>query len=208
MSELERALVLLGRELELPATPDLAGAVGSRLAPRRKWPVLAALAVALAIAFAVPDSRGAILRFFHIRGAEVTIVDRLPPLPRTASLGVPVGIGAADFRLLLLDGELPERIFASEGGYWLRYPGALLFEFRSGNALFLKKVAGSSSKVEYVDVGGDPGLWIGAAHAVFLPGGQARLADNVLIWQRGALTLRLEARVSKDEAIRIALAIR
>jgi hypothetical protein len=209
MTELERALVRLGRELELPATPQLAAAVGPRLGRRRRrfWPVVVAVAIAVAVAFAVPGSRAALLRFFHIRGAEVRIVERLPPLGPTGSLGVPIGVGAADFRLLLLDGRLPDRVYASEGGYWLRYPGVLLFELRSGNAPFLKKVAGAAAAVEYVDVGGDPGIWIGVRHATYLPGGGARAAGHVLLWQHGALTLRLEAPVSKAEAIRLALGI-
>ncbi|HEY6055886.1 MAG TPA: hypothetical protein VIU86_18290, partial [Gaiellaceae bacterium] len=79
MSELEQALVALGRELALPPAPDLAAAVGGRLERRRRlrpWLVVAlALLAALAVAFAVPQARSAILRFFHIRGAQVTLVD-------------------------------------------------------------------------------------------------------------------------------------
>jgi hypothetical protein len=211
MTELERALVLLGRDLAVPATPELATAVRRRLARRRRWPlaaVLAAAAVAVAVAFAVPGSRAAILRFFHLRGAEVTIVERLPRLPATADLGVPIGLGAADFRLLLPDGREPAAVYAYQGGYWLRYPGLLLYEFRSGNAVFLKKVAGSAAEVEYVEVGGEPGIWVGTRHAVYLPGGNARTAGHVLLWQHGALTLRLEAAVTKERAIAIALRIR
>jgi hypothetical protein len=33
---------------------------------------------------------------------------------------------------------------------------------------------------------------------------QVRLAGNVLLWERGTRTLRLEADISKEEALRIA----
>jgi hypothetical protein len=212
MSELERALVALGRDLELPPTPDLAAAVRTRLARRRRrWlvPALATL-LAVAVALAVPPARSAILRFFHLRGAEVTIVDRLPPVQRApVSLGTPTTLAALPFRPLLPVGEQPLAVYLADGGAWLRYRGLLLYEFPSGSASFLKKVAAGDAKVEYVDVGGDPGIWIGAGrHVVYLPGGSVRLAGRTLLWQHGPLTLRLEADVSKVRAIALASRIR
>jgi hypothetical protein len=211
MTELERALVQLGRELDVPPAPDLTAAVRARVARRRRRPwLVVALAVlaAAAIALAVPPARSAILRFFHIRGADVALVDRLPPVPPgPVSLGAPATLADADW-LLLPDGRRPTAVYRSNGGYWLRYPGLLLYEFPSGDAAFLKKVAAGRAKVEYVDVGGDPGIWIGAGHVVYLPGGQARHAGRTLLWQHGRLTLRLEADVTKARAIALALSIR
>src|SRR4030095_5276448 len=73
-----------------PETPELQ----LELAPRRRklWPVAVALAavVAVAAAFAVPQSRGAILRFFHLGAAKIEVVDTLPPAesrPLEAGLG-------------------------------------------------------------------------------------------------------------------------
>jgi hypothetical protein len=91
MTELERALVRLGRDLAFPETPDVAAAVGDRLeraaparrrAPSRRALVLAfvALVVAVGAAMAVPSARTAILEFFGLRGATVTRVDTLPPV--------------------------------------------------------------------------------------------------------------------------------
>ena len=80
MSSLEQRLQELGRELAFPPEPDLARA--ARAAPGRpfpwRWVALAAAVVALAAAFAVPQARTSILRFFHIRGATVERVETLP----------------------------------------------------------------------------------------------------------------------------------
>ena len=203
---LERALVELGRELELPATPDLAAAVAPRLRRRRWWIPAVAAAAAVALAFAVPGSRAEILRFFHLRSVTVELVDTLPQLPVRRGLGRQIDPADAPFRLLLLDGRAPDAVYAGDGGYWLRYPDALLFELRSdAGAFLLKKVAG---RVEWVGVGGDPGIWIPDPHGLYLPGGNARTAGRVLLWQHRALTLRLEADVSREAAIRLALSVR
>src|SRR5512132_3685714 len=82
MTELERALIALGNELEFPPTPDLWPGVRERL-HRRSWfrPAVFAVAlglVAVGIAFAVPPARSAILRFFHLGAATVEQVDTLP----------------------------------------------------------------------------------------------------------------------------------
>jgi len=72
----------------------------------------------------------------------------------------------------------------------------------------LKKVALRSADLEYVDVRGDPVIWIGACHALYLPGGPPRAAGHVLIWQHGLLTLRLEADVGRERALAIARSVR
>ena len=95
MTELERALVQLGRELDIPAEPDLRSRVRERIERRaalsaRPRPGAALLLVALGIALAVPDARSAILRFFHIGSVTIERVDTLPPArerPLTAGLG-------------------------------------------------------------------------------------------------------------------------
>src|SRR5689334_5686548 len=79
MTELERALVALGEELDFPDTPGVWHQVAPRL-HRRRWVWAVAFAVAaLAIAFAVPPARSAILKFFHIGSVTVEQVDTLPP---------------------------------------------------------------------------------------------------------------------------------
>jgi hypothetical protein len=208
-AELERALVELGRGLELPPTPDLAAAVAPRLARRRRrwWIPAVAIAAAVALAFAVPGSRGALLRFLHLGAARVELVDTLPALEPRSDLGTRIDPGEAAFRLRLLDGRAPDAVYRGEGGYWLRYPGVLLYELRSDGYL-LKKVAGVDAQVEWTTVRGEPALWIGSRHAVYLPGGTATAAGHVLLWQSGGLTLRLEADVPRDAALALALRVR
>jgi hypothetical protein len=214
MTDLELELRDLAAHLDVPPSPPLVGRIVARLARRRRRRRALTLAVAigfaaLAVAFAVPESRASLLRFFHLRGATVSLVDRLPPLTSRASLGQPIPFDSASFRLLLPSGRRPEQVYAGDSGYWLRYPGLLLFEFESGPGTeILKKAALGKTDVEYVDVDGEPGIWIGGRHAVYLPGGPPRAAGHALIWKHGRLTLRLEAAVGRERALAIARSVR
>jgi hypothetical protein len=214
MTDLELELRDLAAHLDVPPAPPLLGVVLARVARRRRRRrgLVFAVAIgfaALAVAFAVPGSRASLLRFFHLRGATVTLVDRLPPLERRGSLGQPIPLDSAPFRLLLPSGRRPEQVYAGDGGYWLRYPGLLLFELESGPGTeIIKKAALGKTDVEYVDVDGEPGIWIGGRHAVYLPGGNPRAAGHVLIWKHGRLTLRLEAAVGRERALAIARSVR
>jgi hypothetical protein len=214
MTDLELELRDLAAHLDVPPAPPLLGVVLARVARRRgrSRGLVFAVAIgfaALAVAFAVPGSRASLLRFFHLSGVTVTLVDRLPPLESRGSLGQPIPFDAASFRLLLPSGRRPEQVYAGDGGYWLRYTGLLLFEFESGpGADILKKAALGKTNVEYVDVDGEPGIWIGGRHAVYLPGGKPRAAGHVLIWKHGRLTLRLEAAVGRERALAIARSVR
>src|SRR5690242_19499345 len=93
----------LARELEWPATPDLAPAVLSRArAPRRarRWPIAVALAVlALAGATAAfPSARDDVLEWIGLRSVEVRREPQLPPAARApgpADTGPPVALAEA-----------------------------------------------------------------------------------------------------------------
>ena len=214
MTDLELELRDLAAHLDIPPAPSVAGAVRARISPRRRHRRVLAVAlataiVALAVAFAVPSSRAALLRFFHVRGATVTLVDRLPRLTPRRSLGTPIPLGRASFRLLLPDGRRPQQVYVGDGGYWLRYSGLLLFEFEGGDsATLIKKVTVGTTHVEYVDVRGETGIWIGTRHALYLPGGPPQAVGHVLIWRHDPLTLRLEANVTRDQALAIARTVR
>jgi hypothetical protein len=214
VTHLELELRDLAAHVDVPPTPPLVGMVAARVARRRRQRRVLAFAIAagvaaLAVALAVPGSRASLLRFFHVRGVTVSVVDRLPPLTAHRSLGQPIPPDTAGFRLLLPDGQRPETVYAGDGGYWLRYPGLVLFEFESGGGPdVLKKVTLGKTDVEYVQVDGDPGVWIGGRHALYLPGGPPVAAGRTLIWQHGRVTLRLEAAVGLERALELAQSVR
>jgi hypothetical protein len=206
--QIEPELRALAREIAWPPTP----ALRPELAPRRRElrrPLLAAVALALAAvaaALAVPQSRAAILRFFHLGAATVQVVERLPATqerPLGAGLGprvsTPTARAALQGDLLLppLTPPPPLRAKAGAVSMLFRYRGAavLLSEVHDADGVFLKKLAGPGTHVRQVRVGTDPGLWLsGATHVFVFPDAPPRLAHDVLIWHDGLLTLRLEGR--------------
>ncbi len=226
--ELERELRALAAEIEWPETPPPVPSLTSVVATPRhaRWRrhatlALAAVAVALAAAFAVPQSRGAILRVLHLGGATVRFVDRLPAA-QERPLGESLGhvVAEAEARSLLAGGlllppldETPP-LHAQNGVVSLlfrdRGEPVLLSELAVGGAVVLKKIAGGATTVDPVDVGGAPGLWLsGAEHVLMVPEAPPRLAGNVLLWQRGRLTLRLEGRgLTQARAVELASALR
>jgi hypothetical protein len=94
--------------------------------------------------------------------------------------------------------------------------GALLTEFEGQieEAVF-RKMVGSGTSVEQVEVKGRRGFWIeGTPHLLTFTDSRgellqerARLAENVLLWTDGGVTYRLEGRLRRDSAIRIAESI-
>jgi hypothetical protein len=231
MTELEQALVALGRELELPAAPDLVPAVQRRIERRRRtrrWLVLAfaILVVGIGIAMAVPQARSAILRFFHIGAVTVERVETLPPAreaPLTAGLGRPRTRADAErragFRMILpnFKGALPSRYYALEGliATTIRSGSTplLLTELRGDQTGFSKKFASGATKVEPVSVGSHFGLFVsGGKHVIVyeVAGtndvGQlyTRFAGNVLLWTAGERTFRLEGELARNQALRLA----
>jgi hypothetical protein len=78
------------------------------------------------------------------------------------------------------------------------------------------KLAGPDASIEELTVGGEPAAWIeGAEHFFFYrgPGGrilenELRLAQNVLLMQRGPMLIRLEGAFDRDRAVEIASSLR
>jgi hypothetical protein len=233
VNELEQRLHGLGQELEYPSEPDVAPAVLARL-DRRPFPwrpvavAFAIVAVAIAAAFAVPQARTTILKWFHLRGATVERVETLPPAVERSQAG---GLGrplsrdeatqAVGFELALPPGERPTRVYVLDDALAtvvLRAYGhaLLLSEYRAANFNLLKKSAGGSTLIESVRVNREPGLWLeGGPHTLtyFNRRGEfrqrtVRIHGNVLLWIRGQLTLRLEGELTKAQALDIARVIR
>jgi len=227
MSQLEPRLQALGRELAFPPEPDLAGRASPAARPFPwRWVALATalVVVALAAALAVPSARTSILRFFHLRGATIERVETLPAAQERSSaggLGRRVSVREAErllgFRLVLppLEGEPPVYVLEDAlASVVLRADGhpVLLSEFRARDYGLLKKLVGEKTLVEPVRVAGAHGLWIeGPPHTLtyFSTSGEFRqrtvkIHGNVLLWTHGPATIRLEGRISKAQALRIA----
>ena len=230
MTELELRLSELGRELAFPPTPgfelDLAPA------PRRRRPLvlaLAALVVLLAGTLALsPGARSAFLELFHLRGATVSRVDELPEVEligRLDLLGERVTRAEAERRagFRLLDLGEPDAVYVRGGGLTtfvygaLDEPRLLLTQARGGLFEgFVAKSAGSGTDVERVTVDGSPGLFVsGADHFVMFRDADGQiddersfLAGTTLLWNRGGVLFRLEADVTRAEALELAGTLR
>lgn len=207
--------------IEWPETPSFELALAQRR--RRRWPLAVAIAAAaVAAALAVPESRGAILRFFHLGGMTIQVVDTLPPAderPLTAGLGPIISPASAKrvIHALLLPpidpapplhytpGNVVSAVFEHKG-----HP-VLLSEFPGGGGVYLKKLASGGSHIDGASVAGArSGLWVsGRPHVVFFAGQSPRLAGNVLLWEAAGTTYRLEGpNLSKADAISLAESLR
>jgi hypothetical protein len=94
--------------------------------------------------------------------------------------------------------------------------GALVGEFRGALAPeYAGKLAPEGTHLTELTVDGDPALWIaGAPHFFFYRDGAAtresslRLADNVLLVQRGPLLVRIEGAFGSERATEVARSLR
>jgi hypothetical protein len=213
--DLERELRAL--PIEWPATPQLQLVLARR---RRRWPLVVAIAVAaVAAAFAVPQSRGAILRFFDIGSDKIQFVDTLPPAQqRSLDAGLGAETTLAQARVLVptlllpplgsplslhLSDHVVSTVFFHDGKL------VLLSEL-GGDGSFLKKLVGGQTDANWVRVRGSYGLWLsGKPHIFFFPHEPARLAGNTLVWQENGATYRLEGPgLTKQDALDLARSLR
>lgn len=244
MSELERALVALGRDLDLPEAPDVVPFVLDRLerrdrprSARSRW-VLAVAIVALAAltaTLAVPEARSALFRVLHIGGERIELVDELPQVaPDLAEPALEDALGdrisledarrRAGFDLRELAGA-PDRVYLdSRGSVWFLYgdPSSVRLlvaqtpRLGVDDGLILKKLAGPGTSVEQVLVDGARGVYIGGdSHFLVFLDEQgnpieesARLARNVLVWERDGVAFRLEGEFTKEQALELAESLR
>lgn len=260
MSELEQRLTQLGRELDWPETPDLAGAVGRRLATepaapesrpaRRRRPIvfrrslaialLALLVLAGGVVAAVPSVRDAVLEFFGLQGATVERREELPRVtPGQLRLGERTTLDAArddlDFEPLIPEaaGD-PDGVFVETtvpgGQLSLTYRprpglpearstgvGLLVDEFRGDLAPeFMGKITSQATSVDEFSLDGEKAIWLeGAPHFFFyrtpeepIREDQLRIAQNVLLLERGRLLIRLEGAFDREDAVELARSLR
>jgi hypothetical protein len=222
---LERDLQALAAELEWPESPELAPLeLGRRRNLRPLVLALAVLVLALAVALAVPPARSAILRFLHLRGVTVERVETLPPAqerPLVAGLGPARSLDeaarVAGFAPVLPPGVAPARVYARWSVIAIPLGGGRLLTELSGIGMDVsKKFASEATRVAPVTVDAAPGIWIeGGPHVLVYRKRDGtyvtetlRLAGSTLLWEHGALTLRLEGPLTLPEALRLARSIR
>jgi hypothetical protein len=231
-ADLELSLIALGEALEVPEAPDFAARIALPGRPRHVRVTRRTLAIAAAAtlliagtAMAVPASRDAVLRVLGLRGARIERVGTLPPIaPGTASrlkLGERIAPDrarhAASFTALVppaadaayLSHDVP-------GGRISILVGPdLLIELRAASSPYFLKLIDPGTRAKRVRVDGGPGVYLsGAVHELlFAAGNRVRsdrvlVAGNVLLWQHGALTLRIEGASSLRAALALARSLR
>ena len=205
----------------LPATPDVAP-------PRRMR--RRTLAIALA-ALLLTGAALAASSFDLVPGVRIQRVQQLPEIPYTEppSYGAPTTLEdagrAVRFEITLPeelgdpDALLLDRDRAGSGVVTAIYGDddearLVLTQWAGGPVLFDKLLTYDAS-AQFVDVGRCAGIWIeDDEHAVFYGGAGAEdriggyLSGNVLVWQRGRVTYRIEAGVSRDDALELARSMR
>jgi hypothetical protein len=238
MPELEQALLAVGRNLDVPATPDLAGSVRRRLAEgRRPWfsrrllvIALAVLAVAVGAVLAVPQARSTIRDWLGIGNVTIRYVEDLPPVDQaTGDLGLGERMSLeearerAGFRVRVptVDGlDDPPKVYYNDVSsqvaflYGSEERPKLLITQADARGAIEKLVNLNATERELVVVEpGYAGVWLyGEKHAIFYPSTDHeepfRLVGNALVFENDGVTLRIEAEISKDEALRIARSLR
>ena len=231
MSELEARLSELA--VDWPEAPDVAPRVRARLEarPRRRlWPRIAVPVAVLALVAAVPPARSTVLDWLGLDGVKIERVPKAPtPAPRITPLDLGERVPLASAKLVPSELGAPDAVYRADDVVTLLYrprgglpesentgAGALITQLPGRtNEIYIHKFAGPNTKVERVTIDGEPGFWLaGASHGVLYehPSGAvreapARLAGHTLIWQRGAVTLRLEADITKERALAIARSV-
>jgi hypothetical protein len=231
---LERELAEM--QIEWPETPDIAAAVSARVVappPRRRWWVarpawqiaVAAVALVIAIVMAVPPTRAAVLDLLGLRSVRI---EHREPRPSTFGRRIAVGdpVTLAQARR-----QFPVRVPAALGPpaavYLSTNParvdmvyrgGPLVTELRATVTPVIQKAIGAAAKFERLRVDGDPAYFIsGARHGfAYIPAGtqeplyeDQRLAGNTLLVERAdGLLLRIEGKLDRAEAVRIAESVR
>jgi hypothetical protein len=200
---------------------------------------LAGLSLVSGAALAVePGLRHTVLDWLGLRSVRIERTPKVPTL-RPGSAGRDLGLGRltslrdaldrVSFQALVPDRPADEVYLANSppGGQisFVYRPrpglppapgtatGLLITEFHGSQPrAFINKSLGPGTRISFVRVGADPGVWIaGRPHAfAYLDArGQARLetlrlAGNTLLWNHDGVLVRLEAAVSQHMALKIA----
>ena len=231
--DLRSAVVARITGADAPPAPDLRdgvlGRIRARPAGRTLRPLLLAVALALAVA-------GLALGLgFRLPGVEIERVAVTPSAGAGVDLGSPIpvaeGLAATEPRV-----RVPASMPMPDGAWtqdadgqpivtlgWRAAEGqpaipgsdlalTLMAVPGSADEPLLRKVAGPGTRIEPVDVNGDPGWWeSGAAHELFVrqPDGdigivRSALAGDTLLFARDGTLYRLESALGKDATLEIA----
>ena len=95
------------------------------------------------------------------------------------------------------------------------HPRALFTQFRGSVEEVIFKKTAAGTQIDSVRVRGEPGYFLsGNPHEFSYLDTRGeyrleivRLAGNTLLWERGPLTLRLEADINEEEALKIARSV-
>jgi hypothetical protein len=192
---------------------------------------LAAIVVAVGAVMAVPQARSEILDWLGIGAVTIRYVEDLPAVElATGELGVGERVSLAEARRRV---NFPVRVPTLEGFddpvvyYGKPLPsGQVSFVYGSPEKpqLLITQVAAvgamekllhsENTRLETVSTDDARGVWIeGQRHYLFYPGAQReepfRLVGNTLVLERAdGVTVRIEADISKEEALRIARSMR
>lgn len=261
--QLEQMLTDLGRAIEYPRTPDIAGAIRARLeteaAPQAEpdnvrfltpWRAVAVAAAVLllflgAALIGLPNFRHAVADRLGVRGITITFEDKTPT-PTSSPVGSSLLFGnrvtleeakaAVPFTLKVPNlpgvGE-PDEVYLRtlpDGQpmvSFLYYPsdvlpetaetgaGALLmqFETKSNSALMAKGISVGGDVIE-VGVNDDVGYFVtGPSNLILVQdpsqsnccgNSYSRPSGNVLLWDNGSVTYRLETRLDAPHSVAIA----
>jgi hypothetical protein len=204
-------------QVEWPETPDIAGAVTPRLAapPPRRWVLsrpawqvaIAAVALVIAVAMAIPPARAAVLEFLGLRSVKI---ERREPQPsrfgQRVALGDPVSLATARRRAGFPVG-VPAELGPPDAVFFYDHPvtgpridmtyrprpglartdttgvGLLVTEMEAVATPVIQKAVGAGANVDQFTLDGDPAVFIsGRPHgfAYTPPNGQTQYEDQRL----------------------------
>lgn len=220
---LETALFDLGSRIEYPETPRQPITAPERVRSKRGWVVAAAAAVMAIVVFSFPGPRQAVADLFGIGAVRV---DVLEAVPEAAALREPSGevttldkaSREVDFAILTLDSE-PGTVHLDKtvpgGMVTLGYGDGRLYVTQlpvDTEESSVSKLVLPDTEIVAVTVAGEAGFWIegdGHALAILDRNGRiiedsARLAADTLLYTTDGLTVRIEGRMTLDQAMTIA----
>ena len=197
-----------------------------RLVPAAVAVLLALLALGALLA-ASPGVRATVREWLGIGSVRIARVERLPDLSpaRQLALGRRATVAQASRFLgspiatvraldppdgIYLGDTQPTRVslvYAARPGLppGTAGVGALLDQLQGDSTAFIEKFVAGGVPITHVRVNGAPGYFIGGRHTVNLPDElRPRLAGNTVVWLHDAVTYRLETKLGRAAAVRLA----